>query len=179
MAFLRCRDSRIFTKNNVFKIGVPPPPPVWANFSYDFPCKLFNMDEIYQDREQRGTRIEVRRFLYLIEDGWILILSTLSKPIQSKVKSYWETTCISIRQSTAAVCQIHVFWCYHFETCRLCSHKITLKFYNIKKGTITSSWFQVEKMIWFDFTFFTLEKKSVLITPVESPGQRITLLADR
>ena len=34
-------------------------------------------------------------------------------------------------------------------------------------------------MIWFVFTFFTLEKKSVLITPVESPGHRITLLADR
>ena len=52
------------------------------------------------------------------------------------------------------------------------------------KITIFSSgtfqfWFSAEKMIWFVFTFFTLEKNSGWIIPLESPGLRITLLAER
>ena len=47
-----------------------------------------------------------------------------------------------------------------------------------KQGT-SYTWFPAENMIWFFFTFFTLAKKSVWITPLKSPGLRITLLADR
>ena len=34
-------------------------------------CKLFNVNEIHQDREQRGAWIT--RFLHFIEDGWIVM----------------------------------------------------------------------------------------------------------